>query len=127
MSTPPAPTDHDEVIRAFRAYLQAMTDGDTGTLDDLLDSGFTLTHITGYVQPKVEWFAQMRAGQFVYHAIRENDVTVETEGDAARLVGRVVADATVYGTHADWRLRLTIDYAWQGDAWTAHRAVATTW
>ncbi|MEU8686894.1 nuclear transport factor 2 family protein [Streptomyces sp. NPDC048665] len=127
MTTPPVSTDHDEVVTAYRAYLRAMTDGDTDALDDLLDGGFTLTHITGYVQPKAEWLAQMRAGRFVYHAIDEKDVTVETEGDAARLVGRIVTDATVYGAHADWRLRLTMDYACEGGAWTALRAVATTW
>jgi hypothetical protein len=48
-------------------------------------------------------------------------------GDTARLVARVVTDATVYGTHADWRLRLTMDYARPGDTWAALRSVATTW
>ncbi|MHB9863660.1 nuclear transport factor 2 family protein [Streptomyces sp. YIM S03343] len=127
MPTQPAPTDHDEVVMAYRAYLQAMTDGDTDALDDLLDDDFTLTHITGYIQPKAEWLAQMRAGRFVYHGTDEKDVTVEVEGDNAHLVGRIVTDATVYGAHADWRLRLTMDYARDGETWTGLRAVATTW
>ncbi|MFF8195079.1 nuclear transport factor 2 family protein [Streptomyces bobili] len=118
---------HSGVTDAYRACLRAMTDGDTDTLDDLLDGDFTLTHITGYAQPKAEWLAQMRAGQFVYHSVDEKDMAVEAEGGSAHVVGRIVTDATVYGAHADWRLRLTIDYARRDDTWTALRAVATTW
>ncbi|MER5209544.1 hypothetical protein ABT063_02870 [Streptomyces sp. NPDC002838] len=42
-------------------------------------------------------------------------------------MGQIITDATVYGTRADRRLRLTMDYAREGDNWTALRAVATTW
>ncbi|WP_328979847.1 nuclear transport factor 2 family protein [Streptomyces canus] len=126
----PAPSDvnaREEVLAAYRAHLRAMTDGDTDALDDLLDSGFTLTHITGYQQPKAEWLSQMRAGQFVYHSVIEKSVTVDAEGDTARLVGRIVTEATVYGTHADWPLQFTMDWARSGETWTALRSVATTW
>jgi ketosteroid isomerase-like protein len=126
----PASSDQstrEEVIDAYRAHLRAMTEGDTDALDDMLDDDFTLTHITGYRQPKAEWLSQMRAGQFVYHGVEERNVTVDVEGDKARLVGRIVTDATVYGTHADWRLQLTMDYAREGDNWIALRSVARTW
>ncbi|MEU9430952.1 nuclear transport factor 2 family protein [Streptomyces sp. NPDC048252] len=117
----------EEVLAAYRAHLRAMADGDTDSLDDLLDDGFTLTHITGYQQPKGEWLSQMRAGRFVYHSVIEKNVTVDVEGDTARLVGRVVTEAKVYGTHADWPLRFTMEYAHDGETWTALRSVATTW
>ena len=127
MPATPADSDREEVLAAYRAHLRAMTDGDTDALDDLLDDGFTLTHITGYQQPKAEWLSQMRAGQFVYHGVIEKNVAVDVEGDTARLVGRIVTEATVYGTHADWPLQFTMDYARDGDTWTALRSVATTW
>ncbi|WP_405886099.1 nuclear transport factor 2 family protein [Streptomyces sp. NBC_01136] len=50
-------------------------------------------------------------------------MTVEVDGDDARLVGRIVTDATVYGTHANWRLQLTMDYARERDTWTALRSI----
>jgi hypothetical protein len=117
----------EAVVRTYRAHLRAMTDGDTDALDDMLDDGFTLTHMTGYVQPKDEWLAEMRAGQFIYHDAQERTATVAVDGDTARLVGRIVTDATVYGTRASWRLQLTMDYARRNDTWTALRSVATTW
>ncbi|MFF4349756.1 nuclear transport factor 2 family protein [Streptomyces sp. NPDC001530] len=127
MRTSPDQGAQEEVVKAYRAHLEAMTDGDTEALDDMLDNGFTLTHVTGYVQPKAEWPAQMRAGRFVYHGVAEKEVAVEVAGDAARFVGRIVTDATVYGAHANWRLQLAMDYAREDDTWTALRSVATTW
>ncbi|MGW0584134.1 nuclear transport factor 2 family protein [Streptomyces sp. NPDC002920] len=127
MPASPDANAREEVLTAYRAHLRAMTDGDTDALDDLLDSGFTLTHITGYQQPKAEWLSQMRAGQFIYHSVNEKYVAVDVEDDTARLVGRIVTEATVYGTHADWPLQFTMDYARDGETWTALRSVATTW
>jgi ketosteroid isomerase-like protein len=116
-----------EVVDAYREHLRAMTEGDTAALDTLLDDGFTLTDTTGHEQPKAEWLAQLRAGHLVYHGIDEKTVTVQVEGDTARLVGRMVADATVDGSHSDRRLQLTMDYARVGTAWTALRSVARNW
>ncbi|MFB9572797.1 alcohol dehydrogenase catalytic domain-containing protein [Streptomyces yanii] len=125
---PAATTDHAGVVSAYRTYLQAIIDGDTAALDALLDDEFTLTHMTGYVQPKAEWLSQIRAGQFVYHSIEEKGLDVDTGGaGAVRLAGRTLTDATVYGTRAEWRLRLIVDFARHDDTWTVLRAVATTW
>lgn len=127
MNTTPASDARDQILHAFRAHLRAMTDGDTDALDDLLADGCTLTHITGYVQPKQEWLAQMRAGQFDYHDIVEKDLNIEVRGDTAHLVGRLVTDATVYGTRGDWPLQLSMDYAHVNGAWIVLGSAATTW
>ncbi|MFJ9738593.1 nuclear transport factor 2 family protein [Streptomyces sp. NPDC101166] len=126
MPTPDA-TAPTGLREAHRAYLDAMAKGDTTTLDGLLAEDFTLTHMTGYVQPKAEWLAQMRQGQFVYHSIEEKDTTFDIDDGTARLMARTLTDATVYGTRANWRLRLATDYARHGDVWVAQRTVATTW
>ncbi|MFF4020696.1 nuclear transport factor 2 family protein [Streptomyces sp. NPDC001843] len=80
MTAYPDQSTRDEVVAAFRAQLQAMVDGNTDALEALLASGYHLTHITGYEQPKAEWLAQMRAGQFAYHRVEEVDMTVEVAG-----------------------------------------------
>jgi ketosteroid isomerase-like protein len=125
--TSPDQIANESVKRVYRAYLQAMIDGDIDALDAMLDADFTLTHITGYLQSRAEWLSQMRAGQFDYHAVTQENVTVEVEGDTARLVGRITTDSTVYGTRANWRLLTTIDYARAGETWIALRSAATTW
>ncbi|MFH9662616.1 nuclear transport factor 2 family protein [Streptomyces sp. NPDC017248] len=127
MPTPDA-TAPTGLREAHRAYLDAMTEGDTTTLDGLLAQDFTLTHMTGYVQAKAEWLAQIRQGRFVYHSIEVKDTTFDIDDDGtARLTARTLTDATVYGTRANWRLRLATDYARHDDVWVAQRTVATTW
>lgn len=127
MPAPDAPLPKD-LRDVHRAYLDAMREGDTQALDDLLGKDYTLTHMTGYVQPKAEWLTQMRQGRFVYHSITEQDTAWEIEGDGTvRLTVRTVTDATVYGTRGDWRLLLSTDYARHDGVWVPQRTVATTW
>lgn len=119
--------DRQEILENYRAQLRAMVDGDTQALGELLTETFSLTHMTGYCQPKLEWLAQMRAGQFEYHDAQERDVSLEVDGDTAELVGRIVTDATVYGARAKWPLQLTMDFVREGGRWLASRSEATTW
>jgi hypothetical protein len=112
---------------AFEDQLEAMKQGDTTRLAGLLDDGFTLTHITGYRQAKLEWLAQMRAGQFRYHAISVRGINVVTQGETASLTARIITDATVYGTRADWRLQLDLQYERRTARWIALSSVANTW
>jgi hypothetical protein len=127
VSTADEATDRDLILAAYRDQLQAMTRGDTATLDHLLAEPFTLTHITGYRQPKAEWLAEMRAGQFRYHQIEQRTATLEVTGDTARLIGRFVVDASVYGSRARWRLQLAQNYARRSGRWQATSSVATPW
>ncbi len=94
-----------------------MVKADTPTLDGLLDGGFTLTHMTGYAQPKTEWLAGIRAGQFVYHSIDETDTILDLDDSTARLTLRTMTDATVHGSRSTWQLQLITDYAHRDDTW----------
>ena len=67
--------DRAEILENYRAQLSAMVDGDTEILAELLTEDFSLTHMTGYFQPKQEWLARMRAGQFTYHDAQERTVS----------------------------------------------------
>jgi hypothetical protein len=99
---------------------------DTALLDELLADGYTLTHMTGSVQPKREWLAQIDAGRMRYHSARPHSISVDLDGDTAVLVGRDVVDATIWGSRGTWNLQLTTTYQRRGEAWTAMRTVATT-
>ena len=84
-----------------------MLERDTALLDELLADDYTLTHMTGYVQPKSEWLAQIDSGQMRYHSARPHHVAVEVDGDAAVLVDQDVVDATIGGSRGTWNLQLT--------------------
>jgi len=117
-----------EIMRSLRAYHAAMVDARTVDLDELLDPDFALVHITGYVQPKDEWFDVLRSKQFEYHRI-EIDVTtvsVSINGDAAELTGRGIFNATINGARNPWRLQFSIRFARRGARWTITHARYTT-
>ncbi|WP_327426132.1 nuclear transport factor 2 family protein [Streptomyces sp. NBC_01236] len=86
-----------------------------------------VTHLSGCVQPKQEWLAQMRAGQFGCHSVDEKSVDVEVRGNTARLAGRTITDAAVCGMRAPWHLQPAFDYARVDGQWLALRAVGTSW
>ncbi len=116
-----------DISNLFRMQLAAMQQGDRTKLSELLSPDFTLTHMTGYVQPKDEWLSQMQSGQFLYHYIDEKSISIDLHGDEAELVGRLVVNATVYGSRATWRLQLTQHLSRWKETWIIHDCVATTW
>jgi hypothetical protein len=120
--------DRIEIIRVLRAYHTAMVDADTAGLDDLLDEEFALVHITGYVQPKDEWFGVLRSGEFDYHRIEidDNTVSVSIDGRTAEVRGRGIFNATINGMRNPWRLQFTVRFARRGDTWIIAHARYTS-
>lgn len=112
---------------AFLDFASAMQAGNTTRLRSLIDPAFTLTHITGYVQPGLEWLAEMDRGEFVYYGISCHDLSVTTTGDTGHLIARTQTDARVYGSRNTWPLQLAMDFAQRDGRWIARRAVASLW
>jgi hypothetical protein len=126
------PDDRDRrserAIRAnYELQREAMVVGDTDALDNLLAGGFTLTHMTGHVQAKEEWLAAIRSGEMTYHAMEDVEVSVAVDGAAAELTARTRTEATIWGGHGTWQLRLRMTYAYDGESWLPTSAVASTW
>lgn len=95
-------------------------------LEALLDDEFSLTHMTGYRQPKREWLEAIQSGQMRYHSAEEKSLDVKVTGHSAMLVARNVVTATIYGSRGTWNLQLTTNYRRAADGWIAVRTVATT-
>jgi hypothetical protein len=111
--------DTAAILEILRAYHAAMVEAQVDRLRQLLDSGFTLGHITGYVQPKNEWFGLIRSGEFDYHQIDVDQatLTVRASGNTALVEGKGIFDATISGMHAPWRLKFSVAFNRCGAAW----------
>ena len=120
--------DSAEIIRVMHAYHAAMVEARTDDLDQLLDKEFSLAHITGYIQPKDEWFGVIRSGQFDYHRIdiEEETLAVNITGSTAVVTGRGIFNATINGMRNPWRLQFTMECARQNGRWTITRARYTS-
>jgi hypothetical protein len=119
MSAPAQNVDTAAILDTLRAYHAAMVEGDADRLGRLLDTGFTLGHITGYVQPKSEWFGVLRSGEFDYHRIDLDQaaLSVRASGNTAVVEGKGIFNATISGMHAPWRLKFSMAFNRHGDGW----------
>lgn len=123
----PADSADEAAIRALTdAQQRAMITGDTQALNDLMTDDCTLTHISGYKQSKEEWLSQIDAGQMHYHDYRQEEWTVNVDGERATVTSRMILDATIYGTRHDWPLQMTSHLIKIDDHWLILDSVATT-
>lgn len=69
-----------QLVAAHRALYAGMLSRDTHALGALLADEYTLTHMTGYVQPKEEWLRQIESGQMRYHSAKEHSISASPAG-----------------------------------------------
>ena len=111
---------------ALSELYTAMLSGSSARIASLLADEFTLTHMTGMVQPRHEWLADVESRRMAYHAAREVSVAEDVRGDSATVLSRHVVDSTIYGGRGRWNLQLATEFARRDGAWIATRMVAST-
>ena len=119
-------SDKFEILQLTRKLTQLMIEQDLKGLSEILDTHFTLTHITGYVQPKDEWFSDIESERMKYYSYNEVHTSVEIEGDRATFVGQNLLDARIWGTRNTWRLQQTMQLEKRNGKWIIMKSVATT-
>ena len=115
-----------QILAVTRKLTQLMIDRDTVELNKILDAHFTLTHITGYVQSKEEWFSEIVSEWMKYYSYEEVKTFVEIHGNEATFIGRNVLDARIWGSRNNWRLQQTMPLKNRNGAWIILSSVATT-
>jgi Domain of unknown function (DUF4440) len=119
-------TDKSQVLEVTRQLTQLMIGRDLVELDKILDEQFTLTHITGYVQPKEEWLKEIESESMKYYSYKEVKTTVKIEEDKATFVGQNLLDARIWGSRNTWRLQQTMQLEKRNRKWIILKSVATT-
>ena len=115
-----------QVLEVTRRLTQLMIDKNTTELNKILDPHFTLAHITGYVQPKDEWFSEIETERMKYYSYKEVKTSVEIERDKATFVGQNLLDARIWGIRNTWRLQQTMQLEKRNGKWIILKSVATT-
>ena len=115
-----------QILAVTRKLTQLMIDRDTVELNKILDAHFTLTHITGYVQSKEEWFSEIVSERMKYYSYEEVKTFVEIHGNEATFIGQNVLDARIWGSRNNWRLQQTMQLENRNGAWIILSSVATT-
>ncbi|KRE66425.1 MULTISPECIES: nuclear transport factor 2 family protein [Micrococcaceae] len=116
-----------EVRELHDVLCEAMVSRDVAQLDGILAEDYTLTHMTGYVQPRAEWLAAIQSGEMQYHRMETVEARFGAEGKAPQLNARTLTDATIWGSRGNWRLRLRSWFEPRGNGWVITHTVASTW
>lgn len=121
-----AQNDEAQILALTRQFTQLMIARDTASLNKIVDTHFTLTHITGYVQPKSEWFAEIQQESMKYYSAEEVSRSLDVQGNRATFVQRNLLDARIWGSRNKWRLQQTMTLEKRGEKWVILQSVAKT-
>jgi hypothetical protein len=122
-------TDEEAIIGLYRQENQAMVDKDIVKLNEILAPSMQLRHMTGYLQPKLEWIDQIQNGEMKYFSsIEESIKDAKIDGNAASLVGQNKVKASVWGSGvATWPLQMKMEFTKSNGKWIIANQYASTY
>jgi hypothetical protein len=118
--------EETKILEVTRLLTEYMIEKNTERMAKIVDKDFTLTHITGYVQSKKEWFAEIDSERMKYYSYQEVKTSVKIEGETATFIGQNLLDARIWGSRNTWRLQQTMTLEKRNDNWIILKSVATT-
>lgn len=122
----PMRNDEAQILALARKFTRLMIDRNTAELEKMVDKDFSLTHITGYVQPKAEWFKEIERENMKYYAAEELSHSVKVNGNTAEFVQRNLLDARIWGSRNKWRLQQTMTLEKRNGTWIILKSAART-
>lgn len=122
-------TDQEAIIELYRQENKAMVDKDIVKLNEILAPSMQLQHMTGYIQPKLEWIDQIQNGEMKYFSsVEENIKDVKIDGNTGSLVGQNKVKASVWGSGvATWPLQMKMEFAKSNGKWLITNQYASTY
>lgn len=122
-------TDQEIIMQLYRDENIAMVAKDLNKLNQILAIDMQLIHMTGYVQPKLEWIDQIQNGDLQYYSSQEDTISdLQVKGNTAHLIGRNRVQASVWGSAtSNWRLQMKVSYRRQNGHWLITKQVASTY
>lgn len=114
-----------EVYRVVKKLGEAIIKIDTDLLSIILDSQFTLTHITGYVQTKKDWIHEIVEESMKYYSINELEHVIHLNENKASVRMRSLVDARIWGHRNTWRLQQNLELEKRNEDWIILNSVAS--
>lgn len=119
-------TDEAQVLAVVQQLADLMIKRDTAAMNTILDKDYTLTHMTGYVQPKAEWFDEVRKESMKYYSAKEVHHSVTINGNMATVTMQNLVDARIWGSRNTWRLQQKMTLEKRAGQWIILKSVAST-
>lgn len=122
-------SDEEQIISLYRQENEAMVKKDLVTLNQILAPSMNLVHMTGMVQPKLEWIDQIQNGQMKYFDSQEEHIfDVVIDGDQASLIGQNLVRASVWGGGVTtWPRQIKMEFQKINGQWLITYQIASTY
>ncbi len=122
-------TDEEQIIALYRDENKAMVAKDINKLNEILAPEMHLTHMTGYVQTKLEWIDQIQNGEMKYFDSYEEHIKdVSIDGNKASLIGQNRVRASVWGGGVStWPLEMKMYFIKNNGKWIISEQKASTY
>jgi len=118
--------DQSEVLKTVRQLADWMIRKDTVAMNMILDKDYSLTHMTGYIQPKTEWFGEVEKESMKYYSAKEVNYKISIHENKAEVIMQNLVDARIWGTRNIWRLQQKMQLEKQKGRWIILKSVAST-
>lgn len=121
--------DEEQIVQLYRAENEAMVKKDISRLDMILGGRMTLTHMTGYVQPKLEWIDQIQNEEMQYLESKEEAIKdIRVEEIWGQLTGQNLVTAKIWGGSKNvWPLQMKMYFEKNNGRWVISKQVASTY
>ena len=121
--------DEEQIVQLYRAENEAMVKKDINRLDMILGDRMTLTHMTGYVQPKLEWIDQIQNEEMQYLESKEEAIKdIRVEENWGQLTGQNLVTAKIWGGSKNvWPLQMKMYFEKNNGRWVISKQVASTY
>ncbi len=121
--------DEEQIVQLYRAENEAMVKKDISRLDMILGDRMTLTHMTGYVQPKLEWIDQIQNEEMQYLKSKEEAIKdIRVEENWGQLTGQNLVTAKIWGGSKNvWPLQMKMYFEKNNGRWVISKQVASTY
>jgi ketosteroid isomerase-like protein len=97
---------------------QAMTDGDTATLDELLAPGLVYTHSDASSDSKQSYLDKLSSGRLDYGPIEHPESSIVVHGDTALVFGDMRGEVLSGGAKRTLNSRVLAVWVRDGSRWT---------
>lgn len=118
--------DKQEVLQTVRSLAELMIKKNISEMERILDENYTLTHMTGYVQPKDEWFKEVLSERMKYFSAKEVKYNVQIKDNKAEVTMQNLVDARIWGSRNTWRLQQIMKLEKRKEKWIILSSVAST-
>ncbi|HWJ27151.1 MAG TPA: nuclear transport factor 2 family protein, partial [Flavisolibacter sp.] len=115
-----------QILEVTRQLTKWMIERNTAAINKIVDANFTLTHMTGYVQPKLEWFSEIEKESMKYYSAIEVAHRIKVEGGKATFMNQNLVDARIWGSRNTWHLQQNMQLEKRVGQWIILNSVAKT-